>query len=75
MILQLVASYGLFAVLPPLPAQFVALVETGIVNIAVLAIMARAYVQTGEDDGSSSHRTGVLNDAPCGPGRADYFDE
>ncbi|SFS54646.1 hypothetical protein [Halostagnicola kamekurae] len=67
MILQLVVSYGLFAVLPPLPAQFIALIETGVVNLVVLAIMARAYVQTEDDDGGPSQQTGVLSDVLLGP--------
>lgn len=60
MIPHIVVSFGLFTVLPPVPAQFLALAETGVVNIVVLAIMARAYVQVEDDDGVPSHRTDVL---------------
>lgn len=59
MIPQTVISYALFAVLPPIPAQVVAIFETAIVNIVVLAIMARAYVQAGDDGSAPARRTGV----------------
>jgi hypothetical protein len=75
MIPQTLVSFGLFAVLPPVPAQFIALAETGVVNIVVLAIMARAYVQTGDDDGAPSHRTGVMNESLFRPSQAEYPDE
>ena len=75
MIPHMAVSFGVFAVLPPVPAQFIALAETGIVNIVVLAIMARAYVQAGDDDGAPSHRTGVINRSIFRPSQAEYPDE
>jgi len=42
---HMILSVGLSEFLPPLPAQILVLIESAIVQIAILAIMARAYVQ------------------------------
>ncbi|ESP89763.1 hypothetical protein K933_02231 [Candidatus Halobonum tyrrellensis G22] len=45
MVPQAIVSYGMFALLPPLAAQVVSLLETTVVTVVVIGIMARAYVQ------------------------------
>lgn len=51
LVIQMPFSFVIFEFLPPVPAQIVSVVETAIVQIGVLAVMARAYVQ--------SHDTGI----------------
>lgn len=55
-VIQMIFSFGVFEFLPPVPAQIVSVVETAIFQIVVLAIMARAYVQSHEPDSSDVGR-------------------
>ena len=59
MIPQTLVSFGIFIFLPPIPAQVVSLIGTGIVNIAIFGIMARAYIQAGDDGDTFSIRQTV----------------
>lgn len=47
---QMIFSFVVFEFLTPVPAQILSIVETAIFQIIVLAIMARAYVQSHDDN-------------------------
>lgn len=47
---QMIVSMVVFRFLPPIPAQLFAAVETSIFQLVVVAIMARAYVQSSDED-------------------------